>query len=68
MIQNDGIKKLSEGWESWFKILSSGLNTTEEFSKALNDVREVLAKVLGVNKEFIKQEWITDPKNLELIN
>ena len=62
---NEGIKKLQEGFEDWNSILDKSDKGSEEYTEAMNNMKDAMSDVLGVNEDFISDKFILE--NLSLI-
>ena len=62
---NEGIKKLQEGFEDWNSVLDQSDEGSEEYIEAMNNMKDAMSDVLGVNEDFISDKFILD--NLSLI-
>ena len=60
---NKGIDKLADGFEDWSSILKKSDKASEEYSKAMTDMKDAMSDVLGVEEEFLTDDFIL--KNLE---
>ena len=65
MRMNKGVGTLSENFEEWNDVLKNSEESSEEYSKALNGMRDAVADVLDVEEDAIDSDFIT--KNLPLI-
>lgn len=65
MRMNKGVETLSENFEEWNDALKNSEESSEEYSKALNGMRDAVADVLDVEEDAIDSDFIT--KNLPLI-
>ena len=57
---NQGIQKLSEGFEDWKSILDKSDESSEEFVDAMRDTKDAMSDVLGVSEDFISNKFILD--------
>ena len=65
---NKGINTLSDGWEDWQKILTTGDKTTQEYAETLESVKGALVDVLGVtDSDFFSNDFFESAETLELI-
>lgn len=55
---NKGVETLAEGFKDWNSILRKSSKESKEYSDALNDTRSALSDVLGVEEEFIENDFI----------
>ena len=62
---NKGIDKLIEGFEDWNSILKKSDKSSEEYNKAMADMKDAMSDVLGVEEEFLSDKFILE--NLEKI-
>ena len=68
---NIGVKSLSDNWKDWSSILKNSSKGSEEYFQASNGLREALADIFDVSKDYISlnmvDKWSKDSKALELI-
>lgn len=57
---NQGVKKLQEGFEDWNSILDKSDEGSEEYVEAMNNMKDAMSDVLGVNEDFISDKFILD--------
>ena len=55
---NKGVETLAEGFKDWNSILRKSSKESKEYSDALNGTRSALSDVLGVEEEFIENDFI----------
>jgi hypothetical protein len=60
---NNGIDKLSSGFEDWSDVLKKSDKGSQEYAEAMNGMRDAMSDVLGVSEEYIDNDYIVD--NLE---
>ena len=61
---NKGVEKLSAGFEEWHSILDDGSDeASEEYVTAMADMKDAMSDVLGVEEEFLTDDFIL--KNME---
>lgn len=60
MKMNDGIDELANNWENWSSILEDSQSSAEEYSEAMNGMRDTMANLLDINEEFIDADFIKD--------
>lgn len=65
MRMNKGVETLNENFEDWNDVLKNSSESSEEYSQAINGIRDALVDVLDVEEESIDNDFIT--KNLSLI-
>ena len=62
---NDGIDLLANNWEEWTSVLNDSTASAEEYAKAAAGMKDAMANLLDINKDFISSNFIKD--NLEEI-
>ena len=62
---NRGIDKLADGFDDWKDVLKKSSKESMEYANAMSDVKDALSDVLGVESEFISNDFVTE--NLSLI-
>ena len=62
---NKGIDKLANGFEDWNSILKKSDKSSEEYNKAMSEMKDAMSDVLGVEEDFLSDDFIL--KNLENI-
>lgn len=62
---NQGIEKLSEGYDNWSDVLKNSSKESQEYVSAMDDMRDALSDVMDVSEDFISDDFITE--NLDLI-
>lgn len=60
MKTNDGVEKLSEGFEDWSDIIENSDEASEEYCDAMSGMKDALSDVLGVSEEFIDNDFIKE--------
>ena len=65
MRMNKGVETLNENFEDWNDVLKNSSESSEEYSQAINGIRDALVDVLDVEEDSIDNDFIT--KNLSLI-
>lgn len=60
MKMNDGIDELANNWENWSSILEDSQSSAEEYSEAINGMKDAMADLLDISKEFIDADFIKD--------
>ena len=65
MKMNKGVETLSENFEEWNDVLKKSDKSSEEYSQALNGMKDAVADVLDVEADAIDSDFITN--NLALI-
>ena len=59
MKMNKGVETLSENFEEWNDVLKNSDKSSEEYSKALNGMKDAVADVLDVEESAIDSDFIT---------
>lgn len=67
MRMNKGVETLAENFEEWNSVLRNSDESSEEYCEALNDMKDAVADLLDVEEDAIDTDFITNVKNLELI-
>ena len=57
---NQGIEKLSEGFEDWSDVLNNSDKSSEEYSEAMTGMKDAMSDVLGVSEDFLSDGFILD--------
>jgi hypothetical protein len=57
---NRGIDTLANGFEDWNSILKKSDKSSAEYSKALSGMKGALSDILGVEEEYISNDFVTD--------
>jgi methyl-accepting chemotaxis protein len=60
MKMNKGVEKLANGFEEWNSILNDSNEASEEYYKAMTDIKDAMSDVLGVDEEFLTDSFIKD--------
>jgi hypothetical protein len=63
MKMNKGVEKLSNGYEEWSSVLKKSDKASQEYSEAMDNMKDAMSDVLGVEEEFLTDAFIV--KNLE---
>lgn len=62
---NHGIEDLADGMEDWGDILKKSDDQSQEYRAAMDNIKESLSDVIGVDKDFITDEFVEE--NLDKI-
>ena len=62
---NQGIDKLAEGYKDWNDVLKKSDKSSEEYHKAMSDIKDAMSDVLGVSEDFLSDDF-THSKTGEL--
>lgn len=65
MKMNDAIDTLANNWDDWSSIVKESSESSEEYGEAMQGMRNAVADLLDINKEFVSSEFISS--NLEEI-
>lgn len=57
---NKGVEALAEGFEDWSDILKKSSEESQEYFKAMQDMKNAMSDVLGVSSEFLSNDYILD--------
>ena len=57
---NRGIDTLADNFEDWNSILKKSDKSSMEYSKALSGMKSALSDVLGVEQEYISNDFVTE--------
>lgn len=60
MSMNKGVEKLQENFEDWGDVLSNSAKDSVEYSEALSGVKDALADMYEVQKDFISDDFVAD--------
>ena len=60
MKMNDGIDQLASNWEDWSSILTDSTSSAEEYSEAMGGMKEAMADLLDISKDFIDSKFIKE--------
>ena len=55
---NQGIEKLSSNIEDWSSILDKSDSSSEEYAKAMSNIKDATSDVLGVSEDFLSDDFI----------
>ena len=66
MNYNDGLQDLMDNFEEYQEMLSDG-EGTENYSKALNAIKDDMSKILDIDASALSEGFFTSAKNLELM-
>ena len=56
---NRGIDSLADGYEDWADVLNNSDKASKEYSDAMGDMKDAMADVLDMEKEWISSDFIT---------
>ena len=62
---NQGIEKLSDGYDNWSDVLKNSSKESQEYVSAMDSMRDALSDVMDVSEDFISDDFIAE--NLDLI-
>lgn len=62
---NHGIEDLADGMEDWGDILKKSDDQSQEYRAAMDNIKESLSDVIGVDKDFITDDFVEE--NLDKI-
>lgn len=65
MRMNKGVESLAENFEEWNDVLKNSDKSSEEYCKALNDMKDAVSDLLDVEEDAVDSEFIIN--NLPLI-
>ena len=57
---NQGIQKLSEGFEEWSDILKNSDESSEEYCDALTSMKDAVSDLLGTSEEFVSNDFLKE--------
>ena len=57
---NKGIDKLANGFEDWNSILKQSDKSSEEYNKAMSEMKDAMSDVLGVEEDFLSDDFILE--------
>jgi hypothetical protein len=57
---NKGINTLAGGFEDWNDVLQNSDQSSFEYSKALSGITSALSDVLGVESDYISENFVTE--------
>lgn len=60
MRMNRGVDKLAEGFEDWNDVLKKSDKSSQEYYDALDGMKEAMSDVLGVSKDWVSSDFITN--------
>ena len=64
---NQGIDKLAKGIEDWSDVLKKSDKSSEEYSEAMQGMKDAMSDVLGVSEDFLSDDFIIqNMKDIEL--
>jgi phage terminase small subunit len=64
---NKGVENLNQNWAEWGDILKNSKKSSQEYAEAMQNTRNALSDILDVSEEFIRVNFISKAKNMELI-
>lgn len=56
---NRGVDTLADNWEDWSSILKKSSHTSQEYIEAMNDTKDALYDITGVEAEYISNDYVT---------
>lgn len=65
-IMNEGIKNLSENWDTWGSALKSSQKESSEYTEAISGVRKALKQIMGTTED-VSDAFFDNTKNLALM-
>lgn len=64
---NRGIETLSDNFKGWSDVLKKSDKSSEEYSDAMNNMKQAMSDVLGVQEDFLSDDFIVqNMKDIEL--
>lgn len=58
MRMNKGIETLSSNIDTWGSVLKKSSKSSQEYAEAINGIKESLADVLGIEKDYISTDFV----------
>ena len=58
MKMNRGIEKLSKNFSTWKDILENSTESSQEYSEAMNETKEALGDILGIEKDYVSTDFV----------
>ena len=56
---NEGVEKLSKGFDDWSDILKESDESSEEYAEAITGMKDAVSDLLGTSEEFISNDFLT---------
>lgn len=57
---NKGIETLAEGFENWSDILKKSSKESQEYFKAMQNIKDAMSDILDIDSDFLSSDFITD--------
>lgn len=57
---NEGVEKLSKGFDGWSDILKESDESSEEYAEAITGMKDAVSDLLGTSEEFIDNDFLTE--------